>query len=77
MTMDIGSFFDKATNSLNEAGNKMSETMDKLASSENLSQGDMLQMQYELAMFNTRTELTSSIIKATTDTMKSLAQRTG
>lgn len=74
--IDVGKIFNQGVSGLNKDGESLQAKI-SAASGKNLSQGDLLQIQFEMGQYNAKLEMVSSITKSMQDMLKSLAQRTG
>ena len=78
MTVDglnINQLFNTTLNDVSKDGQKLSSRMEVLAKGENLSQEQMVQLQFEIGQYNAKIEALATVTKAMTDMLKSLAQR--
>ncbi len=78
MTVDglnINQLFNTTLNDVSKDGQKLSSRMEVLAKGENLSQEQMVQLQFEVGQYNAKIEALATVTKAMTDMLKSLAQR--
>lgn len=75
--VNLGEMFNNGISSISNKGKVLQEKMDALLSKEKVNPEDMIQVQFELGQYNVLMESLSSVTKSLTDTLKSLAQRTG
>lgn len=75
--INLGQMFDKGVDAISTKGKALQEKMDALMSKDKVNPEDMIQVQFEMGQYNVLMESISSVTKSLTDTMKSLAQRTG
>lgn len=71
----ISSMFNTVSNTISKAGSDLNAKLQNLSSADNLSQEEMLQLQFEVNMYNTLLETASTVSKSLTDEAKQLAQR--
>jgi type III secretion protein F len=75
---NIGGFLSQAVTKLSEQGATFQARMDQMTSREGgISQEDLLNLQFEMGQYNAMIESVSNVTKSLTDTLKSLAQKTG
>ena len=75
--LNVSELMQNCFDSINKAGESLSKEMDTLLSSgTEISQSQMLQLQYEIGQYNAMLEIVSTVSKSLTDMMKTLAQRT-
>ena len=72
--VNITNLFERALETVTTRGQEMSDKMDKM---KELSNEDMLKMQFALGQYNTLIEATSSVTKSLVDEAKNVAQRAG
>lgn len=70
---NINSAFSKIYSNLNTQATKLETAMNNVG--EDISQQDMLKLQFQVNQYNMLLEATSTISKALTDEIKQLAQR--
>lgn len=70
---NINSAFSKIYTNLNTQATKLETAMNNVG--EDISQQDMLKLQFQVNQYNMLLEATSTISKALTDEIKQLAQR--
>lgn len=75
--VDLNKLFTNGLSSINTKGKELQDKIDALMSKEKVNPEDMIQVQFEMGQYNAFMESISTITKSLTDTMKSLAQRTG
>lgn len=74
--LNVSELMQNCFDSINKAGEALSKEMDTLLSSgTEISQSQMLQLQYEIGQYNAMLEIVSTVSKSLTDMMKTLAQR--
>lgn len=72
--VNISRLFERAIETVQVRGQEMSDKMDSM---KELSNEDMLKMQFALGQYNTLIEATSSVTKSLVDEAKNVAQRVG
>lgn len=72
--VNITNLFERALETVTTRGQEMSDKMDQM---KELSNEDMLKMQFALGQYNTLIEATSSVTKSLVDEAKNVAQRAG
>lgn len=75
MGYNINDMFNKTLDKISDRGKELTNTMDSIMQGEEISNEQMIAMQFEVGQYNALTEALSSITKSMTDMMKSLAQR--
>lgn len=70
---NINAMFNKISSTIIDQGNSINETMNGL--NENLSDSDMLKLQFSINQYNTMLEMASTVSKALVDEAKQIAQR--
>lgn len=75
--INIGAMFSKATAGLDRDGKTLQSKIDAISSKGEVSQTELLQLQYAMGQYNAKLETLSSVLKSIQDMLKSLAQRTG
>lgn len=75
--LNLGDVFNKGLDSLQSKGKDLETQMIDLMNQDEVSPEDMLNIQFQMGQYNAMLESLSSVTKSLTDTMKSLAQRTG
>ena len=75
--IDMGALFRNATSSLDADGKALQSKIDTISQSDQVSQKDLLELQYAMGQYNAKLESISSVTKNLQDMLKSLAQRTG
>ncbi len=74
--INIQNFFNNSLQSIEDRGEKLQAKMKELQNGgANLSQEQMLQLQFEMGQYNALLEAISTVSKSLTDSMKSIAQR--
>jgi type III secretion protein F len=75
---DISGFLKNAMTNIGEKGEIFKDRVAQMSGKEGgVTQEDMLQLQFEMGQYNALIESVSNITKSLTDTLKSLAQKTG
>lgn len=69
----INQIFNKFASTIESKGNDLKAKMDSLDS--DMTEQDMLKMQFQLNQYNTMLEMTSTVSKALSDEAKQIAQR--
>ena len=73
---NISQMFDQSLQSIEQRGASLNTKMnDLLADGKELSNEQMIQLQFEVGQYNALMESLSTVTKSMTDMMKSLAQR--
>ena len=75
--LNLGDVFNSGLDSLQSKGKDLETQMIDLMNQDEVSPEDMLYIQFQMGQYNAMLESLSSVTKSLTDTMKSLAQRTG
>lgn len=75
--INLGEVFNKGISSVNEKGKELQAKMNALMGQENISPEDMMAIQFEMGQYNALLESLSSVTKSLTDSLKSVAQRSG
>ena len=75
--INAGQFFEKAMSGLNNDGELLQKQMEDLSSSGNVSNEDLLKMQFAMGQYTAKLTALSEIQKSITDMLKSLAQKAG
>ena len=73
--LNINQLFTNTLNGVTSDGQKISQRMEELSKGENLSQEQMVQLQFEVGQYNAKIEALATVTKSMTDMLKSLAQR--
>lgn len=74
--LNVSELMTECFNSINTAGTDLSERIKGLIGlGDELDQGTMLQVQFEVGQYNAMLEMVSTVSKSLTDMMKTLAQR--
>ena len=74
--LNVSDLMQTCFDNINEAGKTLSKNMEALlATNEEISQTQMLQLQFEIGQYNAMLEMVSTVSKSLTDMMKTLAQR--
>lgn len=73
--LNINAMFAKVYDTISTQGDNLKADLDKLSSSGELTDTDMLNMQFKLNNYNTMLEMASTVSKALTDEAKQIAQR--
>lgn len=71
----INAMFEKVSDTIAAAGKDLNAKIESMGNAETLSQEEMLQMQFQVNMYNTLLETASTVSKSLTDEAKQLAQR--
>lgn len=71
----INSMFQTVSNTIAAAGKDLQTKIENMGAAETLTQEEMLQMQFQVNMYNTLLETASTVSKSLTDEAKQLAQR--
>ncbi|MDR3205093.1 MAG: type III secretion protein [Deltaproteobacteria bacterium] len=75
---DLGNVFNKGINQLESMDSGLQARIDQITQGgESISQGDYLQLNFQLGQYNAFIESLASLTKSMSDTLKSLAQKTG
>ena len=76
--VDISAMFENGMDSIGDKGSQLQAEMDALLNQEGgASPEQMMELQFKMGQYNTMVESLSTITKSLTDSMKSIAQRTG
>ena len=75
--LDLGTMFNASLDSISKKGADIQNKMDSIMQDGEVDQQALMQLQFQMGIYNTMTETLSNITKNVTDSMKSLAQRTG
>ncbi len=75
--INLGDLFSKTTQNISAQGSDLEKKMVEISSKDEVSQGEMLDMQFAMGQYNAKMEVLSSVMKSMQDMLKSLAQRTG
>ena len=75
--IDMGAMFRNATAGLDKDGQALQSKIDAISGKGEVSQAELLQLQYSMGQYNAKLETISSVTKSMQDMLKSLAQRTG
>lgn len=75
--INLGEVFNSGINSINQKGQELQGKMADLMAQKNVSPEDMMAIQFEMGQYNAMLESLSSITKSLTDSLKSVAQRSG
>lgn len=73
--LNINAMFAKVYDTISTQGDNLKADLDKLSNSGELTDTDMLNMQFKLNNYNTMLEMASTVSKALTDEAKQIAQR--
>ena len=74
--LNISQMFENTLQGISSKGSDLNARMENLlASGEELSNEDMISLQFEVGQYNAMMEALSTVTKSMTDMMKSLAQR--
>lgn len=69
----INSMFDRVSETIAKKGEELNTTLNGMG--DEISDQDMLKMQFQLNQYNTMLEMASTVSKALTDEAKQIAQR--
>ena len=72
---NISQMFENTLQGISTKGSNLNTKMAELANGEELSNEQMISLQFEVGQYNTMMEALSTVTKSMTDMMKSLAQR--
>ena len=75
--LNLGDIFNSGLDSIQSKGKALEKQMTDLMNQDEVSPEDMLNIQFQMGQYNAMLESLSSVTKSLTDTMKSLAQRSG
>ncbi len=75
--INLGDMFSQTTQNIASQGADLEKKMIDISSQTDVSQADMLDMQFAMGQYNAKMEVLSSVMKSMQDMLKSLAQRTG
>lgn len=75
--VNLGELFNTGVDSISKRGEALQAEMTKLLNQEEVSPEDMLAVQFEMGQYNAMLESLSTVTKSLTDSLKSLAQRSG
>ena len=75
--LDLGKMFNTSLDSISKKGADIQAQMDNLMKDGEVDQTALMTLQFQMGIYNTMTETLSNITKSITDSMKSLAQRSG
>ena len=75
--IDMGAMFRNATAGLDKDGQALQSKIDAISGKGEVSQAELLTLQYSMGQYNAKLETISSVTKSMQDMLKSLAQRTG
>ena len=75
--LNVSDLMQTCCDNINDAGKTLSDKMKVLLDTQNgeISQTQMLQLQFEIGQYNAMLEMVSTVSKSLTDMMKTLAQR--
>ncbi|WP_294446112.1 EscF/YscF/HrpA family type III secretion system needle major subunit [uncultured Mailhella sp.] len=73
--LNISQMFENTLQGISSKGSDLNAKMAELANGEELSNEQMISLQFEVGQYNTMMEALSTVTKSMTDMMKSLAQR--
>ncbi|UQZ90985.1 type III secretion protein [Deltaproteobacteria bacterium Smac51] len=73
---NLGAIFKDGLNSIERHSDDMQAQMNEIFNQEEISQEDMLMLQFEMGQYNALLESLSSITSSMTEMLKTLAQRT-
>ncbi len=72
---NVSQMFENTLQGISTKGSDLNTKMAELANGEELSNEQMISLQFEVGQYNTLMEALSTVTKSMTDMMKSLAQR--
>ncbi len=72
---NISQMFENTLQGISTKGSDLNAKMESLADGSELSNEQMISLQFEIGQYNAMMEALSSVTKSMTDMMKSLAQR--
>ncbi len=72
---NVSQMFENTLQGISTKGSNLNTKMAELANGEELSNEQMISLQFEVGQYNTMMEALSTVTKSMTDMMKSLAQR--
>ena len=75
--LDLGKMFNTSLDSISKKGADIQAQMDNLMKDGEVDQTALMTLQFQMGIYKTMTETLSNITKSITDSMKSLAQRSG
>ena len=75
--LDLGKMFNAGLDSVAKKGDQIQAKMDAMLNQDEVDQTALMQLQFQIGIYNTMVETLSNVTKNVTDSMKSLAQRTG
>ena len=74
---NINQMFENTLQGVSTKGAELNAQMEQIAQGDELSNEQMISLQFAVGQYNTLMESLSTVTKSMTDMMKSLAQRTG
>ena len=72
---NISQMFENTLQGISTKGTELNSKMETLSQGEELSNEQMISLQFEIGQYNAMMEALSTVTKSMTDMMKSLAQR--
>ena len=72
---NISQMFENSLQSISTKGSDLNAKMEEISNGEELSNEQMISLQFEIGQYNALMEALSTVTKSMTDMMKSLAQR--
>lgn len=72
---NVNQMFENTLQGVSTKGSELNAKMAELAEGDELSNEQMISLQFEIGQYNTLMEALSTVTKSMTDMMKSLAQR--
>ena len=75
--IDAGAAFKSVMTGLDQDGQRIQQQLNDLSASENVSNEDLLRMQFAMGQYSAKVTALSEIQKSITDMLKSLAQKAG
>lgn len=73
--LNLGDMFSQSLNKVGEKGSNLNARMSEIAQGDQISNEQMISLQFEIGQYNMLMEALSTITKSLTDMMKSIAQR--
>lgn len=73
--LNVNQMFENTLQGISTKGTDLNAKMAELAGGDELSNEQMISLQFEIGQYNTMMEALSTVTKSMTDMMKSLAQR--
>ena len=73
--LNLSDIFSQSLNKVSEKGTNLNARMSEIAKGDQISNEQMISLQFEIGQYNMLMEALSTITKSLTDMMKSIAQR--